>query len=63
MKVTENLFDVFESMKHRIDILKAVITERRDQKMERNIRNATLKLDEMFARTISSVRAKSGCNI
>lgn len=42
-------------MKGQIDILKTAIAERRDLKIDSNIRDATLQLDDMFAISISSI--------
>lgn len=55
---TQYLLIVFGSLKEHIDILKAVIAEKRDPKIDGNIKDATQKLDEMLTRSISCIRAE-----
>lgn len=49
-------------MKEQIDVLKAMDAEKRDQKIDSNIKDSTQKLDEMLARSISCIRAELECN-
>lgn len=58
---TQYLLEVFDSIKEKIDILKTGIAQRRDIKINNNIKDATLKLDEMLVRCLSSIRAESEC--
>lgn len=62
-KDNKKFLDVFNSMKRQTDIIKAAIAEITDHELDAKIRDATLKLDQILTRTISSVRAQSKCNI
>lgn len=59
----KKFLDVFNSMKRQTDIIKTAIAEKTDREHDANIRDATLKLDQILTRTISSVRTQSKCNI
>lgn len=49
-------------MKQQSDIIRAELIEKTDRELDAKIKDAILKLDQILAKTMSSVRAESKCN-